>query len=102
MMPDFGALNARQLPPNCMRAIEMLRFLFAICNYDDLDPTVKSHARKLLARQQCAEASLQRLEIELGFRKSPRISKKRQAKGKRKATRSSVLLPPSYGGVNES
>ena len=85
MIPDFGALNAKQLPPNCAAALKMLRFLFTICSYDDLDASAKRDARKLLARQQCAEASLQRLEIELGFRKSP--ARPRRKKTRRQTTR---------------
>jgi hypothetical protein len=88
MMTEFGVLNAKQLAPNSVQAIKMLRFLFSICSYDDLDVSDKRDARKLVARQQCAEASLQRLEIELGYRKRPNAGKKRRALKKKKGDRS--------------
>jgi hypothetical protein len=64
-------MTARQLPPNCEEAIAMLRHLLAQCTYADLDGSYEEDAMTLFARRQVAEASLQRLEIELGFREPP-------------------------------
>jgi hypothetical protein len=79
MVGGMRAMTTAQLPPNCEEAIRMLRFLFSICTYNDLDVDLEEDAKTLLARRQVAEASLQRLEIELGFRKPPSKPKKRPA-----------------------
>lgn len=76
MVGGLRAMTARQLAPNCEEAIGMLRTLLSRCSYPDLDVSVEEEANELLARRQLAEASLQRLEIELGFRKSPSRAKK--------------------------
>jgi hypothetical protein len=73
-------MTAKQLPPNCREAIKMLRVLLSTCcTYGDLDPLVEDEdANTLLARRQVAEASLQRLEIELGLRKPPTQRKRKK------------------------
>ena len=68
---SIRAMTSAQLPPNCEEAILALRELLAQCTYPDLDISNKKDVNMLLARRQVAEASLQRLEIELGFRKPP-------------------------------
>jgi hypothetical protein len=77
-------MTARQLPPNCKEAIVMLRWLFSQCSYGDLDISIEEGAMTLLARWQVAEASLQRLEIELGFR-TPPTKRKNKSEAKKRA-----------------
>jgi hypothetical protein len=71
MVGGLRPMNSKQLPPSCAEALDMLRALLAQCTYPDLDLSIEEDANTLLARRQVAEASLQRLEIELGFRKPP-------------------------------
>ena len=77
MVGGLRAMTERQLPPNCEEAIILLRELLSRCSYPDLDISDDEGAKTLLARRQVAEASLQRLEIRLGFRKPP-VSRKRK------------------------
>jgi hypothetical protein len=79
MVGGLRAMNSRQLPPNCEEAIAMLRALLAQCTYPDLDPSAEEDVNTLLARRQVAEASLQKIEIELGFRLPPVKRHKRSA-----------------------
>jgi len=82
---SLRAMTSAQLPPNCKEAISALRGLLAQCTYPDLDVSNEDDVDTLLARRQVAEASLQRLEIELGFRKPPikrRQKRSIRAKGK--------------------
>jgi len=82
MVGGLRPMNSKQLPPTCEEALTTLRALLAQCSYSDLDISNKQDVRMLLARRQ-AEASLQKLEIELGFRKPP-ARKKSAVKRKRK------------------
>jgi hypothetical protein len=84
MVGGLRAMNAKQLAPNCAEAIKMLRVLLSQCSYADLDISEEEDVATLLARRQVAEASLQRLEIELGLRKAP-VKKKAVAKRKKRA-----------------
>jgi hypothetical protein len=84
MVGGLRAMNSKQLPPTCAEALGALRALFSQCTYPDLDPSVHADANRLLARRQVAEASIQRLEIELGLRDPPR-SRRTIEPGRRKA-----------------
>jgi hypothetical protein len=64
-------MTTRQLAPNCEVALATLRALLDRCSYPDLDVSIKSEAEEHRARHHLAEGSLQRLEMELGFRKAP-------------------------------
>jgi hypothetical protein len=68
MVGGLRAMTTRQLPPNCEEVITMLRTVLSQCTYPDLDLSTEEDAHTLLARRQCAEAAMHRLEIELGFR----------------------------------
>jgi hypothetical protein len=84
MVGGLKPMTSKQLPPNCADALEMLRALLAECTYPDLDLDNKDDSMTLLARRQVAEASLQRLEIELGFRSPPlrrQVKQRRRRKG---------------------
>ena len=89
MVGGLRPMNSKQLPPNCAEALDMLRALLAQCTYPDLDLSIEEDANTLLARRQVAEASLQRLEIELGFREPPLKRKKRSVAKEKKDTRRS-------------
>ncbi|GAC1559741.1 MAG: hypothetical protein NVS2B7_34240 [Herpetosiphon sp.] len=71
MVGSLRAMTSAQLPPSCEEAILALREVLAQCTYPDLDISNENDGVMLLARGQVPEASLQRLEIELGFRKAP-------------------------------
>jgi hypothetical protein len=79
MVGGLRAMTTRQLPPNCEEAITMLRTVLSQCTYPDLDLSNEEDAQTLLARRQCAEAAMQRLEIELGFREHRLSGARRQS-----------------------
>ena len=88
MVSNPRAMTSAQLPPNCKTAISALRNLFAQCTYPDLDISYEADISILRGRRHMAEASLQKLEIELGFRKPPiKRSANRSAPQKGRVTR---------------
>jgi hypothetical protein len=75
-------MTAKQLAPNCEQAIAALRTLLLEFTPGAFDLTPETDDKGILARWQVGEASLQRLEIELGFRRPPSPNAKKKQTGR--------------------